>query len=361
VRLSAAQALDRIGDGAVIETGDYLVGALRDADDKVAETVAGVLRARKARMIGALVRGLETDDPRHGKRIVEVINALPDASEILCDAFESPAVNVQVNAAIGLGMLGPQKVGKGRKALEGARTGGWERTREAVRKALDMLDGPRKTGPDEITIEGFETQVLEPAAFADPSKLSADDLAAYLIDGRPVVRANAATGLGVVGAPALGALSAISVLLRDDDMRVRIAAANAIDKLGDDAVKEAGPFLVGALRGDAEVAKACARVLGARKARVLSALLKGLETDDETQARRILELVNALSDASEILCDAFESPAENVQVNAAMGIGMLGEKRAGSAGRKKLEGARTGGFARTREAVFKALAALKNG
>jgi hypothetical protein len=48
-----------------------------------------------------------------------------------------------------------------------------------------------------------------------------------------------------------------------------------------------------------------------------------------------------------------------VQVNVAMGIGMLGEKRAGSAGRKKLEGARTGGFARTREAVFKGLAMLK--
>ena len=360
VRQAAAQAIDRIGDTAVFETGDYLVGALRDGDEKIAETVSGVLRARKARVIGALVRGLETDDPRHGKRIVEVINALPDAAEILCDAFESPAVNVQVNAAIGLGLLGPQKVGKGRKALEGARTGGWERTREAVRNALDMLDGPRKTGPDEIAIEGFETQILEPAAFADPAKLGAEDLAAYLIDGRPIVRANAATGLGAVGAPALGALSAISVLLRDDDMRVRIAAANAIDKLGDDAAKEAAPFLVGALRGDADVAKACARVLGARKARVLSALLKGLETDDEPQARRILELVNALSDASEILCDAFESPAENVQVNAAMGIGMLGEKRAGATAKKKLEGARTGGFARTREAVFKALAALKN-
>lgn len=361
VRQAAAQAIDRIGDAAVVETGDYLVGALRDADDKVAETVIGVLRSRKARVTGALVRGLETDDSRHGKRIVEVINALPDAVEILCDAFESPAVNVQVNAAVGLGLLGPQKVGKGRKALEGARTGGWERTRAAVRTALDMLDGPRKTGPDEIAIEGFETRVLEPGAFADRATLSADDLAAYLIDGRPVVRANAATGLGAVGAPALGALSEISVLLRDDDMRVRIAAANAIDKLGDDAVKEAAPFLVGALRGDADVAKACARVLAARKTRVLSSLLKGLETDDEPQARRILELVNALSDASEILCDAFESPAENVQVNAATGIGMLGEKRAGASAKKKLEGARTGGFARTREAVFKALAALKNG
>ncbi len=360
VRLAAAQALDKIGDAAVVETGDYLVGALRDGDDKVAEMVAGVLRARKSRMIGALVRGLETDDPRHGKRIVEVVNVLPDATEILCDAFESPAVNVQVNAARGLGMLG-DKVGKGRKALEGSRTGGFEPTREAVRAALEMLDGPRKSGPDEIEIDGFETRVLEPSAFADPAKLRADLLVHYLIDGRPVVRANAATGLGAVGAPALGALSGIAVLMRDDDMRVRIAAANAIDKLGDDAVKEAAPFLVGALRGDAEVAKAVQKVLGARKSRVLSALLKGLETDDETQARRILELINALQDPAEILCDAFESPAENVQVNAAMGIGMLGEKRAGSAGKKKLEGARTGGFARTREAVFKALAALKNG
>ncbi|HSD90232.1 MAG TPA: HEAT repeat domain-containing protein, partial [Kofleriaceae bacterium] len=361
VRLAAAQALDKIGDAAVIETADYLVGALRSPDEKVAETVANVLRARKTRMISALVKGLETDDPTHATRIVHVINVLPDASEILVDAFDSPAVNVQVNAALGLGMLGPGKVGKGRKALEGGRTGGDARRREAVRKALDLLDGPKQSGPGEITVEGFETKVLEAAAFTDPAKLRVDDLAHYLNDGRPVVRANAATALGVVGPPALGTLNALAVLCRDDDMRVRIAASGAIDKLGDDAVREVAGFLVGALRGDADVAKATAKVLAARKARVLGALVKGLETDDETHARRILELIVALPDACEILCDAFESPAENVQVNAAMGIGMLGEKRAGATGRKKLEGARTGGFARTREAVFKALAALKNG
>jgi hypothetical protein len=38
---------------------------------------------------------------------------------------------------------------------------------------------------------------------------------------------------------------------------------------------------------------------------------------------------------------------------------MLGEKRAGSTGRKALESRRTGGFVRTREAVFKALAMWK--
>ncbi len=359
VRLAAAQALDRLGDAAVVETADDLVGALRDGDDKVAEACAAAIRARKGRMIGARVKGLETDDPRHGTRIVELINAFPDASEILCDAFASPAVNVQVNAALGLGLLGPERVGKGRKALEGARTGGWERTREAVRRALEVLDGPRRAGPAPVEIDGFETRYLGAEAFSDPGKLRAGDLIAHLQDGRGVVRANAATALGALGPAAAGAVSGLGVLLRDDDPRVRIQAAGALDRIGDDAVRETAAFLVGALRGDAEVAAACARVLGARKARVLGALLKGLETDDEAHARRILELVGALPDACEVLCDAFDSPAENVQVNAAIGLGMLGAQRAGSAGRKKLEGARTGGFARTREAVFKALAMLK--
>ncbi|MEP6864190.1 MAG: HEAT repeat domain-containing protein [Deltaproteobacteria bacterium] len=360
VRLSAAQALDKVGDAAVIEVADHLVSALGDTDEKVAEVVAGVLRARKGRMIGALVRGLESDKPNHGRRIAELINVFDDAVDILCDAFENPGVNVQVNAALGLGMLGAKRVGKGRKALEGARTGGWERTRIAVFAALEMLDGPKRSGPEPIKIDGFEIRVLEAAAFADPTKLSADDLIAYMQDGRSVVRANSATALGAIGPNAKAAALGLGVLMRDDDMRVRIAAAQALDKLGDDVVKETAPYLIGALRGDAEVSKTVAGVLGPRKAKLLTALLKGLETDDDTHARRILELVNALPDAVEILCDAIESPAENVQVNAAIGIGMLGAKRAGGQGRKALETRRTGGFVRTREAAFKGLALLKD-
>jgi HEAT repeat protein len=223
-----------------------------------------------------------------------------------------------------------------------------------------MLDGPRRTGPTEISIEGFETRVLAADAFANAGgKLAVGDLVPYLHDGRSHVRANAATALGALGPAAAGAAVAIGVLCRDDDMRVRIQAAGALDKLGDDAVRETADYLVGALRGDADVAKAVAPVLVARKARMLTALLKGLETDDDTHARRINEVISALPDAPEILVDAIESPAENVQVNAAIGIGMLGEKRAGGPGRKALETRRTGGFARTREAVFKALGMWK--
>ena len=359
VRLAAAQAIDRLGDAAVIEVANDLVGGLGDVDDQVAASCAAVIKARKARMLGALVRGLESDRPNSARRICELINVFEDAVEILCDAFASPAVNVQVNAALGLGMLGKARVGKGRAALEGARTGGVEPTRVAVRAALEVLDGPKQTGPSVPDVEGFEARLLGLDAFKDPAKLVVEHLVGYLQDGRAIVRANAATALGSLGAAAKDTARAIGGLLRDDDTAVRIRAAAALDKLGDEAVREVAASLVGALRGDADVAKAVAPVLATRKARMLGALVKGLDTDDDAHARRILELINALPDACEVLVDAFASPAENVQVNAAIGIGMLGAAKAGSAGKRALEGARTGGFARTREAVFKALAMLK--
>jgi HEAT repeat protein len=358
VRMSAVQAIDKLGDAVVIEDADYLVGVLGDTDAKVADTSATVIKARKARMIGALVRGLETDKFEQARRVADLLNVFDDAVDILCEAIESPAVNTQVNAALALGMIGAKRVGKGRKALESRRTGGDARTREAVRKALEVLDGPKRTGPAPVAVDGFETKLLETAAFGDGSKLNIEDLIEYLRDGRAVVRANSATALGACGANARGAALPLSPLFRDDDPKVRIAAAAAIDKLGDDAVKEIGDSLVGALRGDESVAAAVGPVLGSRKAKVLTALLKGLETDDDVHAKRILELIKALPDAQEILLDAIESPAENVQVNSAIGIGMLGAKRAGTAGRKALESRRTGGFVRTREAAFKGLAML---
>ncbi|HWN69607.1 MAG TPA: HEAT repeat domain-containing protein, partial [Haliangium sp.] len=255
---------------------------------------------------------------------------------------------------------GLDRIGAGLAALHGARTGGDARTREAVRRALEMLDARRQAGPAPVEIDGFETRLLGPEAFQDlAGALDPGDLIAHLQDGRSVIRANAATALGVLGAVASQAVRPLGVRLRDDDAHVRMAAARALDRLGNDAVRQTADGLVGAL-GDADpaVAEACAAALRARKASVVGALVRGLDVGSEVHARRILEIINLLDDASDILCDAFESPAENVQVNAALGLGMLGPRRAGTAGRKALEGARTGGFARTRAAVFRALAML---
>jgi HEAT repeat protein len=361
VRREAAKALGKLGDEALPAAPD-LVGALSDADADVAEAAAETLEPLVARAQDAVVKGLETGSEEGGRRVGALIGRLPNAAELLTEAFRSPAVNVQVNAAIGLGMLGRERVGAGLSALHGARTGGDARTREAVRTALEMINPSGKTGLETVSIEGFEERFLSAAELdkhkAELEKVGVADLIEHLQDGRDVVRGNAATALGALGPAAAGTAGRLGVRLRDDAPRVRLAAAQALDKLGDAAVVETAGDLVRALGdADAKVAEACAAVVRARKGRMIGALVRGLETDDATHGRRIAELINVFEDASEILCDAFESPAVNVQVNAAIGLGMLGAKKVGK-GRKALEGARTGGWERTREAVRKALEML---
>jgi len=120
----------------------------------------------------------------------------------------------------------------------------------------------------------------------------------------------------------------------------------------------AAPALVGALRGDPRVVDACRAVLAARKDKVEAALLAGLETPDEAHGMRVAELICALPNARELLFIAFDGPAQNVQINAAFGIGLLGAGRAGPAGRQRLVNGLAGPFTRRRAAVVKALELL---
>ncbi|HEY5948250.1 MAG TPA: HEAT repeat domain-containing protein, partial [Kofleriaceae bacterium] len=361
VRRETAKSLGRLGAEAVAAAPD-LIGALGDSDSDVAETASETLEAMGERVLEALVKGLDAGGEQHGRRVAALITKLPRAADVLTEAFKSPAVNVQVNAAAGLGMLGDKINAAGLSALHGARTGGDGRTRAAVRAALDIIEARGDTGPKAVSVGGFEDRFMTMAeldkAKAEVEKVGVADLTAYLTDGRDVVRANAALALGVLGGAAQGSALAFGVLLRDDSSKVRLAAAQALDRIGDAAVVETADYLVGALRdGDDKVAETVAGVLRARKAKMIGALVRGLETDDPRHGKRIVELINALPDASEILCDAFDSPAVNVQVNATVGLGLLGNDRIGK-GRKKLEGARTGGFERTREAVRNALELL---
>lgn len=354
VRLAAARALDRLGEPAVVAAAPDLVRALRDADAQLATQIATLLRTRTSAAIDhALDRGLDTPDAGHAHRICEIACARPHGLDLLCTAFLRPTA--QANAAHGLVMLGNERLGKGRALLEGARGDASVVTREIARTALRELDGPPAV-PTIPAIAGFETGLLDGAAFAGAT-LAAADLLPFLQDGRAVVRANTATALGALGpAAAAGLATTIGALLRDDDDRVRVAAANALDRLGDDAVVAAAPYLVGALRGAARAPEVCKTVLAARTAKVEAALLAGLETPDEAHGLRIAELICALPNARELLFVAFDGPAQNVQINAALGIGLLGAKRAGPAGRQRLLGGLAGPITARRHAVVKALA-----
>src|SRR6185295_14594535 len=123
-----------------------LVGALGDAEADVAEAAGETIAGLGTVARDALVRGLDAGTEIHGLRVGELIGKLPEAARTLTDAFKSPAVNVQVNAALGLGLL-RDKVGTGLAALHGARTGGDARTRDAVRRALEMINPKGDDGP----------------------------------------------------------------------------------------------------------------------------------------------------------------------------------------------------------------------
>ena len=350
VRREIGKALGKLGDAA-IAAGNDLVGALADPEPDVAEAAQETLEALGERALDALIKGLDTGSEEGGRRLGELFARLPGAPAILTEQFKSPAVNVQVNAALALGMLG-KKVGAGLAALHGARTGGDARTRDAVRRALDVLEPRGATGPRAVPVDGFEQRFLAPAdlekAKAELERLGVAELVGHLQDGREVVRANAALALGALGAAAASSALSLGTLLKDDAARVRLAAAQALDRVGDAAVIEVADHLVAGL-GDADdkVAEMVAVVIRARKARMIAALVRGLESDRPDHGRRIAELIHVFDDAVDILCDAFESPAVNVQVNAALALGMLGPpaRRQGAQGARGCAHRRLGAYA----------------
>ena len=356
VRMSAARALARLGEPAIAACAHDVVRALRGADAALAAQLGAMIRAHGHPAIAAaLVRALDTTDDHHARQICELVCARPAAVEILCDAFERPGA--QANVARGFAMLGKDKLGRGRALLERARTANEARVRELARATLLAIDGP-PVAPAVPAIAGFETALLDKTAFAGAGALDVGALLAFLRDARAVVRANAVTAMATLGAAAAGHALTIAALLRDDDDRVRVAAAQALDQLGDDAVVAAAPYVVSALRGDPRLAEVCGAALATRKGRVEAALVAGLETPDQVHGMRIADVICALPNARELLFAAFDGEAQNVQINAAFGIAKLGARRAGLEGRQRLLGGLPGPPTRRRDAMVKALAML---
>ena len=353
VRLAAARAIDRLGAPAVaIVIGDLLI-ALRTAEGRLLAQLTTTVQAHpRPEIDAALINALVTTDDRHRQRLYELVCSLPNGIELLCETFSRSAGA----AAKGFVMLGRDRLGKGRAVLEAARANGSHATRELARATLRAIDGD-PLAPAIPKTQGFETTLLDFKAFTAGPDLAIRDVLGCLLDGRAIVRANAITAIGALGTKAASLAKTIAALLRDDDARVRIAAARAIDQLGDDAVVATAADLVGGMRGDTEVAEACRAVLAARGAKVEAALVAGLETPDDVHGTRIVKLILALPNARETLFIAFDGPAQNVQLNAAIGIGLLGDK-AGLAGWRRLRTGMAGPLTRRREVMVKALAML---
>ena len=162
-------------------------------------------------------RGSRPEARQGGRRVGELIGKLPGAPALLVEAFAGPAVNTQVNAALALGMLGADRVGPGMAALLGARTGGDSRTRDAVRRALDMLGpkGPSVRRPSRSKASRSAcsrrptSRRRRPRSSASASAISIEHLRTVAIRCARMRR----TALGVLGPAAAGAARSLGVLL----------------------------------------------------------------------------------------------------------------------------------------------------
>lgn len=332
VRLAVLNALEKSWDDDLAYSVAMLLG---DHDPAVAAKATALLEKRPVG--AALAHALEQGVPA-----LPLVLARPDAVDVLIATWPR-AMKV---AASGFVMLGSEKLGAGRATLEAARTHENVAVRECAHATLRAIDGD-PIAPPLPAVKGFDTEIVDVKEKLDPATV-----APFLIDGRAIVRANAATALGAAGATAMA--GSIGALMTDDDARVRVAAARALDKLGDDAVVANATYLVAAMR-DAAVADAVAPVLASRKGKVEAALLAGLETSDEAHGLRVAQMIADLPNAKELLFAAYDGEAQNVTINAAFGIGLLGPKRAGEPGRRRLQNGLRGPITRTHHACRKAL------
>lgn len=210
------------------ETLDILIGALRDADDRVAETAILALRQKGAApAIPALFSLLTHRSRRVRFRAAQTLEVLgwraagPEemaAWEVACGHYDRAAL-----------LGGPALPGLARCLREGEYV-----ERLAVVRALAQCPAAGATPLLIDALRDPEAAVRAAAAEAlglRPTDASVTALIRALKDPAALVRAAAATALGQTRNPA--ALDPLIAILADPQWEVRVAALEALGRLGD--------------------------------------------------------------------------------------------------------------------------------
>ncbi|MDX9719596.1 MAG: HEAT repeat domain-containing protein [Myxococcota bacterium] len=267
VRANAARALGVMG-----QVQARLVQLLRDAEPRVAIAAAESLRLLGAQAGFYLVKAAQSLlglPPEVRQKLLLVFDSLPESNpQILIESLRMPAgladdtviqvfvhlgqssvealqqglrsesVLIRINAARALAAL----ISKGHRvelvALELAAGDPVEEVRRAARAALFEVRAKDKARPqpiEEVPIEGFYREILELKALKPAKKVPKQRLLLALQDGRSLVRANAARGLGWHDDLSALDVQHICVQLRDVDPEVRVASAWAIGRFAREA------------------------------------------------------------------------------------------------------------------------------
>ena len=240
VRGGAALAIWHHGDAAV-EAIDDLARLLSDADPEVRwRAVYSLARIKDAKTHAPLLPMLTSKDPyarafaARGMREPVNVDAIGALKKLLSDPASGSLARVEALRSLG------EIVKEHAESRESVRDLLLEHLmREQHAGALEVLFGALAEGAGEIelpflmaTIERAASPTAQRAAVRALGRVSGEDSVALLkalaASEDPWLRVAVADSLGAVGA---GAGPQLTVLLRDDDRRVRTAAAASVAKI----------------------------------------------------------------------------------------------------------------------------------
>jgi len=278
-----------------------LVIALDDPSPHVVEAVEEALVAAKDAAIPAYLYALDNLPSLAARSVLPMLARLEKkAVDPLVAALAHDVSLVRQNALIGLRLLAPKVAAGARAAVSTLRFDPVRDVRLESFRTLDYIDEvPARVlvrEPMALPVDGFDVGPMDVETLKKAKKsLDAAALEALLLDGRRVVRENAARALGVLGA----APPALAMLLKDGVPEVRLAAGEAIASAGD-AGADSARALVGALAdrdmGVRRVARDVLVALAGAKAKKVAAaaheaLLEGLRVSPDVAIRTVIPVL----------------------------------------------------------------------
>ncbi|MBL8787592.1 MAG: HEAT repeat domain-containing protein, partial [Deltaproteobacteria bacterium] len=337
VRAAAIDAVGRIAADFDAPRGGFdrltlagvLVEALDDRALRVRKTASAALSALGSAAFPALSLGLDTVTERNLAELTALLVALgDDAMNALPDALSPLAPELHLGALLVLRAFPRDGLAPHRAPVEALSDAQDQHVRAAAVTLLDKIDGkdlvPSTLEPTPLPLPEFADALLSRDVIAERADELRFDLLTHAIsDGRDVVRANAATGLEVLGTGREVAWPYLVRALRDPSVEVRVRAAQALavfpprrDVAFDlvQALDDASPRVV-------QAAEAGLRAYGEF---AIDAFMYALDDAPELVGKTILPMFGALAEKAVdafILAQRYDST--QVRKNALIGLRLL--------------------------------------
>jgi len=333
VKIRALVALGRLllDDRASLDTyGEVLVVALGDRTRTVREAARMALETLGERAFPALAMGLGASDAHVLDALTSLFFAFGEqALSSLPDALSPLTPELHFGALTVLRAFEREALGPLRSAVEPLLIGSEEPSvRGAASALLDKIDGkdliPAAADPLPLPSPQFADALMPRESLAEvASELRFDLLAHAMTDGRDIVRANATTGIEVLGSGHELAWPYLVRALKDPTAEVRMRAAEALAVLP--PRRDVAFDLVRRLDDPSpRVIQAAEAALKAYGEFAIDAFMYALDDRPELVGRSVLPMLAGLGAKAVdkfVLAQRYDSPF--VRRNALIGVRLL--------------------------------------